>query len=158
VIINAVYIPLAEEPSLAKQFGDDYLTYKQNVPRWAPRLTLWPAEPSGHGTKTMKFPEPLFECCFMTKPKLCLACGEKEARSVLRNTERDVCPLCDDCSTDWNFYGYSVLKRIKPLRLMRNICVFKLMHPWQPSFWTIWGDIQSFKLWGEHMRKFKHLI
>ena len=44
VIVNAVYIPLSEEPGLAKRFGDDYPTYKQNVPRWIPRLTPWQAE------------------------------------------------------------------------------------------------------------------
>jgi hypothetical protein len=106
----------------------------------------------------MEFPEPLFESCYLIQPKLCLACGQKKARTVLRNTERDVCPLCEDCSTDWNIYGYRVLKRIKPVRLMWNISLFKLMHPWQPSLGTIWGDIQSLKRWGEHMRKFKHLM
>ena len=45
VIINAVYIPLSEEPGLAKRFGDDYLTYKQNVPRWVPRLRPWRSDP-----------------------------------------------------------------------------------------------------------------
>jgi protein-S-isoprenylcysteine O-methyltransferase Ste14 len=39
--INAVYIPLLEEPGLVNRFGDDYVTYKQNVPRWIPRLTPW---------------------------------------------------------------------------------------------------------------------
>jgi hypothetical protein len=106
----------------------------------------------------MEFPEPLFESCYMTQPKLCLVCGQKVAKTVLRGTERDVCPLCEDCSADWNFPGYSVLKRIKPLRLMANIFLFKLMHPWRPSLGAIWGDIQSFKQWGKHMRKFKHLI
>jgi protein-S-isoprenylcysteine O-methyltransferase Ste14 len=38
VVGNAIYIPLAEEPGLVKRFGDDYLTYKQNVPRWIPTL------------------------------------------------------------------------------------------------------------------------
>jgi protein-S-isoprenylcysteine O-methyltransferase Ste14 len=42
VLGNAVYIPLAEEPGLVKRFGDDYLAYKQNVPRWIPRLRGWP--------------------------------------------------------------------------------------------------------------------
>jgi len=41
VAINAIYIPLSEEPGLVKRFGDDYLTYKQNVPRWIPRLRPW---------------------------------------------------------------------------------------------------------------------
>jgi protein-S-isoprenylcysteine O-methyltransferase Ste14 len=41
VALNAVYIPLSEEPGLAKRFGEGYLTYKQNVPRWIPRLREW---------------------------------------------------------------------------------------------------------------------
>jgi protein-S-isoprenylcysteine O-methyltransferase Ste14 len=41
VVVNAVYIPLAEEPGLVKRFGSDYLTYTQNVPRWIPRLRPW---------------------------------------------------------------------------------------------------------------------
>jgi protein-S-isoprenylcysteine O-methyltransferase Ste14 len=40
-IINAIYIPLSEETGLVKRFGDEYLTYKRNVPRWIPRLTPW---------------------------------------------------------------------------------------------------------------------
>jgi protein-S-isoprenylcysteine O-methyltransferase Ste14 len=52
VIVNVVYIPLSEEPGLAKRFGDDYLTYKQNVPRWIPRLKPWPTEPPGNDTTT----------------------------------------------------------------------------------------------------------
>jgi protein-S-isoprenylcysteine O-methyltransferase Ste14 len=40
-IVNALYIPLSEEPGLIKRFGDEYLTYKRNVPRWVPRLTPW---------------------------------------------------------------------------------------------------------------------
>ncbi len=40
-IVYARYIPLSEEPGLIKRFGDDYLTYKRNVPRWVPRLTPW---------------------------------------------------------------------------------------------------------------------
>jgi protein-S-isoprenylcysteine O-methyltransferase Ste14 len=43
VVVNAVYIPLVEEAGLVKRFGDDYLTYKQNVPRWVPRLRPWEA-------------------------------------------------------------------------------------------------------------------
>ena len=44
VIINVIYIPLSEEPGLARRFGDDYLEYKRNVPRWVPRLTPWKAD------------------------------------------------------------------------------------------------------------------
>jgi protein-S-isoprenylcysteine O-methyltransferase Ste14 len=41
VALNAIYIPLAEEPGLVKRFGTAYLTYKQNVPRWIPRMKAW---------------------------------------------------------------------------------------------------------------------
>jgi protein-S-isoprenylcysteine O-methyltransferase Ste14 len=44
VVINAIYIPLLEEPMLVNRFGDDYMTYKRNVPRWIPRLTPWEGE------------------------------------------------------------------------------------------------------------------
>jgi protein-S-isoprenylcysteine O-methyltransferase Ste14 len=44
VLVNAVYIPLAEEPGLVKRFGEQYLTYTANVPRWLPRLTAWEAQ------------------------------------------------------------------------------------------------------------------
>ncbi len=40
-IANAIYMPLSEEPGLARRFGDDYLLYKKNVPRWIPRVTPW---------------------------------------------------------------------------------------------------------------------
>lgn len=43
VLVNAIYMPLFEEPGLAQRFGDDYIRYKQNVPRWIPRLKPWDA-------------------------------------------------------------------------------------------------------------------
>lgn len=39
--VNAVYIPLSEEPGLLQRFGEDYAEYRRNVPRWVPRLTAW---------------------------------------------------------------------------------------------------------------------
>lgn len=44
VILNAVYIPLFEEPGLERRFDGDYLRYKENVPRWIPRMTPWEPE------------------------------------------------------------------------------------------------------------------
>ena len=41
LVLNLFYIPLFEEPGLARRFGEDYLLYKRNVPRWIPRLTPW---------------------------------------------------------------------------------------------------------------------
>jgi protein-S-isoprenylcysteine O-methyltransferase Ste14 len=40
--VNAVYLPLVEEPGLRKRFGTDYDAYRANVPRWLPRLRPWP--------------------------------------------------------------------------------------------------------------------
>ena len=34
--LNAVYMPLVEEPGLERRFGDDYLRYRRAVPRWVP--------------------------------------------------------------------------------------------------------------------------
>ena len=39
--VDIVYIPLSEERGLERRFGDDYLAYKRNVPRWIPRLKPW---------------------------------------------------------------------------------------------------------------------
>lgn len=39
--VNAIYIPLSEEPRLARRFGEAYVEYKRNVPRWIPRLRPW---------------------------------------------------------------------------------------------------------------------
>jgi protein-S-isoprenylcysteine O-methyltransferase Ste14 len=44
VVINAIYIPLSEEPGLVKRFGEEYEVYRRNVPRWIPRLKAWPAD------------------------------------------------------------------------------------------------------------------
>lgn len=44
-VINAIYIPLLEEPMLARRFGADYELYRRNVPRWIPRLSPWDPAP-----------------------------------------------------------------------------------------------------------------
>ena len=41
IILHLFYIPYSEEKGLEKRFGEDYLVYKENVPRWIPRLTPW---------------------------------------------------------------------------------------------------------------------
>ena len=38
-LVNATFIPLAEEPDLVRRFGTDYEEYRRNVPRWIPRST-----------------------------------------------------------------------------------------------------------------------
>jgi protein-S-isoprenylcysteine O-methyltransferase Ste14 len=44
--VNAVYLPLVEEPGLERRFGDDYERYRAHVPRWIPRLRPWDGEES----------------------------------------------------------------------------------------------------------------
>jgi protein-S-isoprenylcysteine O-methyltransferase Ste14 len=39
--INTIYFKLLEEPGLARRFGQEYLTYRLNVPMWIPRLKPW---------------------------------------------------------------------------------------------------------------------
>lgn len=41
VALKTLYFIFDEEPTLVKRFGESYLAYKQNVPRWIPRLTPW---------------------------------------------------------------------------------------------------------------------
>ena len=41
LLINAVYIPLLEEPLLLERFGDGYREYCRHVPRLLPRLRPW---------------------------------------------------------------------------------------------------------------------
>ena len=37
-VINAIYIPLLEEPMLRARFGEEYEVYTQHVPRLIPRI------------------------------------------------------------------------------------------------------------------------
>ena len=34
-------IPFWEEPHLVKRYGDDYVDFRRNVPRWIPRVSAW---------------------------------------------------------------------------------------------------------------------
>ena len=38
---NAIYLPLVEEPGLVRRFGEEYETYRSEVPGWIPRLRPW---------------------------------------------------------------------------------------------------------------------
>jgi protein-S-isoprenylcysteine O-methyltransferase Ste14 len=44
-VATASFVRVYEEPTLTDQYGDDYLTYRRNVPAWWPRLRPW--TPSG---------------------------------------------------------------------------------------------------------------
>lgn len=43
-IFNTIYFIVSEEPGLEKRFGEEYLVYKTNVPRWIPRFTPYKKE------------------------------------------------------------------------------------------------------------------
>jgi protein-S-isoprenylcysteine O-methyltransferase Ste14 len=38
---NMIYFPFFEEKGLERRFGKNYRRYRQNVPRWIPRLSAW---------------------------------------------------------------------------------------------------------------------
>ena len=39
--LNAIYLPLVEEPGLRRRFGAEYELYRTHVPRWIPRVRPW---------------------------------------------------------------------------------------------------------------------
>ena len=41
LIGNHYYFIKSEEPGLVRRFGEEYVRYAQNVPRWIPRRTPW---------------------------------------------------------------------------------------------------------------------
>lgn len=41
ILINHIYFVLAEEPGLEMRFPGRYRVYKENVPRWIPRIKPW---------------------------------------------------------------------------------------------------------------------
>jgi len=46
--VNLVYMRLVEERSLDERFGEEYATYRENVPAWIPRLRPWDPRLFGH--------------------------------------------------------------------------------------------------------------
>lgn len=43
--LNHAFFLLYEEPALERRFGEEYLAYKRDVPRWLPRQWMRSAEP-----------------------------------------------------------------------------------------------------------------
>jgi protein-S-isoprenylcysteine O-methyltransferase Ste14 len=50
--INAVYMPLLEEPGLRSRFGADYDAYARHVPRLIPRARPWRGGRGGDGRRS----------------------------------------------------------------------------------------------------------
>jgi protein-S-isoprenylcysteine O-methyltransferase Ste14 len=40
-LVTHLFMCLYEEPTLTGRYGDEYLRFKRNVPRWVPRLRPW---------------------------------------------------------------------------------------------------------------------
>jgi multisubunit Na+/H+ antiporter MnhE subunit len=100
------------------------------------------------------FPEPLFET-FVDGKRLCLVCAKEKAVKALWTVDKSIVPVCQNCSADWNFYGYQILQRIRPSRLVLGILRYKLLHPLQkPSWPTIRQDIRGFQEWVRKMKRF----
>lgn len=103
-------------------------------------------------------PEPLFQTNYIEGSHVCLACANGLATTMLREAlhNKEIVPLCNDCSSDWNIYSYYILKRIKPTKLLFNLAKFKILHPFKsPPTSVIIGDISRMNRWAKKMRKFK---
>lgn len=101
----------------------------------------------------MEFPEPLFEALLYDK-KVCLVCGKSKASSVLRTIEKPLIPICKGCASDWNCYGYAILKKVKPKTLILNLFKFKIMNPFYDGWVSIYYQLQDIQSWGKKMKKF----
>jgi protein-S-isoprenylcysteine O-methyltransferase Ste14 len=40
-LVTHLFVCFYEEPTLTRRYGDEYLRFKRNVPRWLPRVTAW---------------------------------------------------------------------------------------------------------------------
>lgn len=47
-IVTASFVRWYEEPTLARQYGDEYEEYRRNVPAWRPRRRPWTRRPADH--------------------------------------------------------------------------------------------------------------
>jgi transposase-like protein len=99
------------------------------------------------------FPETLFEANLLEGTKVCLACGSRKAVSVLRTIDREVIPICKHCSFNWNFYGYEILKKIKPKKLIWNLIKFKLRHPFIGGWYSIYTQLKVMEVWSARMKR-----
>jgi protein-S-isoprenylcysteine O-methyltransferase Ste14 len=40
-VVNAIYMPIVEEPGLVRRYGEEYERYRAHVPRWHPSAHPW---------------------------------------------------------------------------------------------------------------------
>jgi hypothetical protein len=103
-------------------------------------------------------PEPLYQAgCMMRKKQVCLTCGNAPATAILRKVgiaDAEVVPICDSCTTDWNFYGYSILERVRPKELPWKVLKYKLQHWFSTqSIFRCYKDLKVFEAWGKRTKK-----
>jgi len=99
------------------------------------------------------WPDPLYECAWVTGKRVCLACGSNKAETCLRYS-KEVVPLCKGCSCAWNGHGYCVLQRLKPYQLIKNLIWYKITHPFEVSWITILRDLKTYNEWAKKMMKY----
>jgi len=98
------------------------------------------------------FPDPLFES-YVIGNKVCLACGSAKAKTALRTVTAEIIPICGNCSFNWNFYGYEILKNIKPKILICNLIKFKIKHPFYGNPIIIYRGLKVMEEWSIKMKK-----
>jgi hypothetical protein len=97
-------------------------------------------------------PEPLYESGPLRQPhRVCLVCGKNPAFSALRSpsSQAVIVPLCKTCSVDWNFYGYGILKKVRPAALFFRVTKWFVANPYRRA--GIWGDLVRFLQWQRRM-------
>jgi len=52
-VITASFVRWYEEPTLTRQYGEQYVAYKSNVPAWIPRLRPWTPDSRADGPQAM---------------------------------------------------------------------------------------------------------
>jgi hypothetical protein len=104
-------------------------------------------------------PEPLFETnCIPRRSRLCLVCCECLAKTTLWSSHagRSIVPMCSNCSSRWNIYGYYILKRLYPLKMIWKLLKYKLTHLFRsPKILDIAFDVTSLLRWSRKMASMK---
>lgn len=97
------------------------------------------------------FPDPLYESFYNASGKFCFLCGKKSHSCLYRKTT-PLIPLCKCCSSDWNFHGYEILKRIK----IQKLLLFKLKYMLRkPSFLSLIKNIHELRNWIKDVKTYK---
>ena len=97
----------------------------------------------------MIIPDLPYESYLKNNKKVCLLCGGKSF-STLYLKNNPLIPLCKNCSTDWNCYGYRILKKISFSKVAKNF-IFKPIEAIKITPCFI-----RFMIWSKKMKKIKN--